>query len=136
MPSADNKAALLTAIAAFNDQQRREEYFGLYAVDAVLHRAPPLASGMEPIKEWYRSLWRAFPDVQIALGNVVADGEFVANNFRMQGTHQGTFLGVPASGKRIDVEGVTILRFERGKCVERWSQTDLLGILRQVGRSI
>jgi len=57
----------------------------------------------------------------------------VANNFRLKGTHRGTFLGVPASGKSIDVEGVTILRFKDGKCEERWSQTDVFGIMRQIG---
>jgi hypothetical protein len=59
MFSEENKAALLTAIGAFNDPQRREEYFGLYADRAVLHRAPPLLPGIERIKEFYRSLWRA-----------------------------------------------------------------------------
>jgi hypothetical protein len=59
MSSEENKAALLTAIGAFNDPQRREEYFGLYADRVVLHRAPPLIPGIDPIKEWYRSLWRA-----------------------------------------------------------------------------
>jgi len=118
-----------------NDPHRREEYFRLYADAAVLHRAPPLAPGLDSIKEWYRSLWSAFPDARITLGNVIADGEFVANNFRLQGTHRGPFLGVPETGKRIDVEGVTILRFEGGKCIERWSQTDLMGIRRQLGES-
>jgi predicted ester cyclase len=69
------------------------------------------------------------------LGNVIAEGEFVVNNFRLQGTHRGPFLGVPESGKRVDVEGVTILRFRDGKCVERWSQTDVMGVMRQIGAS-
>jgi predicted ester cyclase len=68
-------------------------------------------------------------------GNVVADGDFVANSFRLQGTHRGPFLGVAGSGKRIDVEGATILKFAGGKCVERWSQTDVMGIMRQIGPS-
>jgi steroid delta-isomerase-like uncharacterized protein len=135
MTSPDNKALLIRALEAFNDTQRREEYFQLYAEEAVLHRSPPLAPGIESIKQWYRSLWSAFPDAQITLGNVVAEGEFVANNFRLRGTHHGLFLGMPASGRRIDVEGVTILKFADGKCVERWSQTDVMGIMRQIGLS-
>ena len=131
----DNKSRLLDALEAFNDAQRREDYFQLYAEEAVLHRSPPLAPGIESIKQWYRSLWAAFPDVRITLGNLVAEGDFVANNFRLQGTHRGAFLGVPASGKRVDVEGVTILKFADEKCVERWSQTDVMGIMRQIGQS-
>jgi predicted ester cyclase len=83
-------------------------------------------------KAWYRSLSAAFPDAHITLGNVVAESDFVANNFRLRGTQRGPFLGVPPSGKGIDVEGVTILKFAQGKCVERWSQTDVMGIMRQI----
>ena len=135
MTAPDNKPRLIRALEAFNDTQRREEYFQLYADEAVLHRSPPLAPGIESIKQWYRSLWNAFPDAQITLGNLVVEGEFLANNFRLQGTHRGSFLGVSASGKRIDVEGVTILKFADGKCIERWSQTDVMGIMRQIGPS-
>jgi steroid delta-isomerase-like uncharacterized protein len=133
MPFMDNKATLLRAIAAFNNVNDREGYFQLYAERAVLHRSPPLAPGIEAIKQWYKLLWNAFPDSQLTLGNVIGDGEFVANNFRLKGTHRGPFLGIPATGKPIDVEGVTILRFNDGKCEERWSQTDVFGIMRQVG---
>jgi steroid delta-isomerase-like uncharacterized protein len=133
MPSTNNKTILVRAIAAFNNVQDREGYFQLYAQDAVLHRSPPLSPGIEAIKQWYRSLWSAFPDAHLTLGNVVAEDEFLANHFRLHGTHRGTFLGVPASGKSIDVGGVTILRFNDGKCVERWSQTDVFGIMRQIG---
>ena len=66
---------------------------------------------------------------------MVVEGEFVANNFRLRGTRRGPFLGVSARGKRIDVEGVTILKFADGKCIERWSQTDVMGIMRQIGPS-
>lgn len=95
MAESDNKAALLKALEASNDVQRREEYFQLYAEEAVLHRSPPLAPGVESIKQWYRSLWSAFPDAQVTLGNVIAEGDFVANNFRLRGTHEGRFLGAP-----------------------------------------
>jgi predicted ester cyclase len=131
--SRDNKHVLIEAVAAFNRPSEREHYFQLYADSAVLHRAPPLSPGIEPIKQWYRSLWAAFPDVQLTLGNVLAEGAFVANEFRLRATHLGPFLGNAASGKSIDVAGVTILRFEAGKCVERWSQTDLYGMLKQIG---
>lgn len=133
MPFADNKATLLRAIAVFNNPSDRGGYFQLYAEHAVLHRSPPLAPGIEAINQWYILLWNAFPDCQLTLGNVIGEGEFVANNFRLTGTHRGPFLGVAATGKSIDVEGVTILRFKDGRCEERWSQTDVFGIMRQIG---
>ena len=133
MAAVSNRAALESAVTHFNDEQGREVYFDLYAEDAVFHRAPPLPPGKEAIKTWYRGLWSAFPDIQLTLGNIVAEGDFVANNFSLQGTHLGKFLGVAATGKAVSFAGVTILKFRNTKCVERWSQSDVLGILRQIG---
>src|SRR5437763_17057692 len=48
-------------------------------------------------------------------------------------THRGAFMGVPATGKRIEFGGITILQFRSGRCVERWSQADFLGVLQQLG---
>jgi predicted ester cyclase len=42
-------------------------------------------------------------------------------------------MGIPATGRRVSVNGITILRFADGRCVERWSQTDFLGMLQQLG---
>ena len=133
MPTASNRAALETAVKHFNNTRDREAYFELYAENAVFHRAPPLPPGKDAIKIWYRSLWSAFPDLQLTLGNIVAEDDCVANNFNLQGTHLGEFLGVPATGRTVTFAGVTILKFKDAKCVERWSQSDVLGILRQIG---
>ena len=51
----------------------------------------------------------------------------------MTGTHQGDFMGVPATGKRVSARGMQIGRFEDGKMVERWGSSDELGILKQLG---
>ncbi len=61
------------------------------------------------------------------------DGDTLTWRFRFAGTHEGTFLGVPGTGGRFEVPGITVLRFGASRCVERWSVTDFLGILMQVG---
>src|SRR5690349_12726884 len=76
MTSAENKKRLSRALEAFNDPDRREDYFQLYDGSAVLHRSPPLEPGLQSIKAWYRSLWAAFPDAHITLCNVVTEGDF------------------------------------------------------------
>ncbi len=98
MPAPDNKTILLRAIDEFNKLRNREGYFELYSTDAVLHRSPPLAPGIDAIRQWYRLFWEALPDCHISLDNIVAEGQFVANNFRLQGSHRGPFLGVPPAG--------------------------------------
>jgi predicted ester cyclase len=51
----------------------------------------------------------------------------------MTGTHRGEFMDIPPTGREIGLGGITILRFENGRCVERWSQVDMLGLLAQLG---
>jgi predicted ester cyclase len=51
----------------------------------------------------------------------------------MSGTHQGDFMGVPATGHEIVLPGITILRFGGDRVIERWSQADMLGLLVQLG---
>jgi len=131
--AADNKTILLRALVHFNDQASRESYFDLYAPQAVLHRSPPLQPGLESIKQFYRAYWAAFPDIELVVQNILAEGDLVACSFEVSATHRGQFLGIEATGRSVHFSGVTILRFENGHCVERWSQTDLLAFLRQVG---
>ena len=49
------------------------------------------------------------------------------------GTHSGEFMGVPATGRFLTTSGITIFRLEDGKIVEEWSESDMLGMLQQVG---
>jgi predicted ester cyclase len=51
----------------------------------------------------------------------------------MTGTHRGGFLSIPPTGRDVSVDGLTILHFRDGLCVERWSQADMLGWLVQLG---
>ena len=64
---------------------------------------------------------------------LVADDENVAIAYTVTGTHQGDFLGVPATGRQIKARGLQIARFQNGQIVERWGSSDQLGILQQIG---
>jgi predicted ester cyclase len=65
---------------------------------------------------------------------VVAEGDRVAGRFSLQGTHTGTLLGIPATGKRVSAGVMVIARFDaRGKWVEDWAVWDQLGLLQQLG---
>lgn len=65
---------------------------------------------------------------------MVADDNNVAFAYTVTGTHQGDFMGVPATGKRVSARGMQIGRFEPGKLAERWGSSDELGILKQLGQ--
>lgn len=76
---------------------------------------------------------RAFPDIHLAIERMVGEGELVTFHLLMSGTHQGTFLGVPATGKQMKTIAIDIARFEDGKVVEQWGVTDLLAVMQQIG---
>ena len=68
--------------------------------------------------------------------HLVADENNVSIAYTVTGTHQGDFMGVPPTGRKIRARGVQIARFADGKMVERWGSSDQLGILEQIGASV
>ena len=73
------------------------------------------------------------PNTQLTFHEVFSSGDSLCINFTMTGTHVADFLGVPATERDIALPGITVLHFRDGKCVERWSQADMLGLLVQLG---
>lgn len=75
------------------------------------------------------------PDSHHTIEDLIAEGDKVVTRFRVTGTHQGEFLGVPATGKPISVTGMWIHRLAQGRIVEgrQWGEWDALGFLQQVG---
>ena len=74
-----------------------------------------------------------FPDIQWTLEETIAEGDKVAARFTMRGTHQGTFFGVPPTGRKIVVQAMNFYRLTGGQFIEERGQPDLLGLLQQIG---
>jgi steroid delta-isomerase-like uncharacterized protein len=74
-----------------------------------------------------------FPNIQWTLEEMIAEADKVAARFTMRGTHQGTFFGVPPTGKKIEVKAMNFYRFAGGQIVEEHGQPDILGLLQQIG---
>lgn len=74
-----------------------------------------------------------FPDIQWTLEEMIAEDARVAARFAMRGTHQGTFIGVPPTGKKIEVQAMNFYRLSDGQIIEERGQPDLLGLLQQIG---
>jgi steroid delta-isomerase-like uncharacterized protein len=95
-------------------------------------RSEPL-QGPDGYQEIIAMMRAGFPDVQWTLEELIVEGDRVAARFTMRGTHLGSFLGVPPSGKTIEVKAVNFYRFADGQIVEEHGQPDLLGLLQQIG---
>jgi len=105
-----------------------------FAQDAVDHDpAPGQDSGREGFKTFWATLTSAFPDAHLEARHVVADEEHVVVAYTLTGTHEGEFEGIAPTGRKIEVNGIQIGRFEDGKIVERWGSSDELGLLKQLG---
>jgi steroid delta-isomerase-like uncharacterized protein len=74
-----------------------------------------------------------FPDIQWTLEEMVTEGNKVAARFIMRGTHQGTFFGVPATGRPIMVQAINFYRLSNQQIIEEYGQPDMLGLLQQIG---
>jgi steroid delta-isomerase-like uncharacterized protein len=101
-----------------------------------VHHVPggPAGPGVTGLKEWVTLMRRTFPDLHLIVEDEIAEADRVAQRVTVRGTHQGTFLGVPPTGKQVSFEVIDINRIgPDGRFVEHWSSVDLFGVLRQLG---
>ena len=89
--------------------------------------------GVEGYKQFFKMLHGAFPDLSITIEEQVAEGDRVVTRWTARATHLGEFMGMPASGHQGVMSGINIDRVVDGKLTECWSNSDELGLLRQIG---
>ena len=105
------------------------------AAGFVEHEQTP---GFEPTKDGVIRMFHmyraAFPDLRMEAEDVLASGEKVVARVRATGTHQGEFMGMPATGRSVDVQVIDIMRFgDDGLVHEHWGLFDALAMMQQLG---
>jgi steroid delta-isomerase-like uncharacterized protein len=106
----------------------------LVADDFVEHEAfPGLSPDKDGVKAFFAMLLEAFPDIQFIAEDIIAEGDKVAARLTITGTHQGTFLDIPPTGKKITLSAIDIMRYRDGKAVEHWGVTDQAAMMEQLG---
>ena len=112
----------------------------LAALDDIFHAdyveddpPPGMGPGREGLRQWLATWIGAFPDVQWTVEEQSVAEDKVWTRSTWRGTHQGPFLGIPATGKTITVAAWTIDRFEDGKIAESRIIMDTLGMMQQLG---
>jgi steroid delta-isomerase-like uncharacterized protein len=90
-------------------------------------------SGTEGVKDWLNSVLHAFPNIHYTLIDYVESGDRLVLHWLAEGNHHGSFLKIPASGKQVTINGISILKIENGKIREGKLFWDLAGVLRQIG---
>src|SRR5688572_14491947 len=107
----------------------------VFAADCVIHinGSPDRNLSVEGFKQMVTGLLAAFPDLRFTIEDQIIEGNKVAFRWVAEGTNSAPFGSVPATGRRVRVDGLIVDRVADGKVVERWEQWDQSGMMQQLG---
>ena len=106
----------------------------IISADYVHHDAnSPAATGIDGYKQFVTYYMSAFPDAQFTIHDAFTDGENEVTRWTVTGTHEGELAGIPRTGRRFSVTGISIGRVVNGKITESWNSWDALGMMQQLG---
>src|SRR5579884_1713359 len=135
----DPKQLISRFVEELWNERRLDVADAIFANNCVTHQ---LRSGMpvdavprgpQVIKEHVNTWVTGFPDLHFSIEQILSEGDRVMAELRVEGTHNGAWLGIPASGKKIQIRMVTVHRVEHAKIVEDWVLVESLGVLEQLG---
>tara|TARA_B100000900_G_scaffold123700_1_gene104339 strand:- start:3023 stop:3547 length:525 start_codon:yes stop_codon:yes gene_type:complete len=89
--------------------------------------------GLENFKNYYNNYLTGFSDAEFTIIDAFGQGDKIVKHWNFKGTHDGDFFGVPATGKRVDVSGVTLVKMKAGKIAAEQDFMDLLNFYTQLG---
>ena len=105
----------------------------LLSPNYILHIDAPGAKNREGYKQAVAMYRSAFPDFHFTIEDMISDGDKVAIRATMVGTQKGEIMGFAPTGKKLTTTAISIRRFENGKIVEEWVETNMLGFMKQIG---
>jgi predicted ester cyclase len=104
-----------------------------FAEGFVSHNNPPgFPAGRDGVKQFFATFRDAFPDVTVAIDELLVDGDRVAVATTFTGTHEGELMGIGPTGRRVSVTGIDVVRIAAGRIVEHRGLTDVVGLMRQL----
>lgn len=121
------------------NERRLDVADAIFAEDCVTHQlrsgvpADAVPRGPQAIKEHVTGWVASFPDLQFRIEQMLSEGDRVVMQLLMEGTHQGAWLGIPASGRKMQIRMFTVHRVAQGKIVEDWVLVESLGFFQQLG---
>jgi steroid delta-isomerase-like uncharacterized protein len=82
---------------------------------------------------WLSTFADAYPDSEFTIDEMIGEGDRVVTKKTLRGTHTGEFGGIPATGRRVTLQYVDIMRVRDGRILEHWVSMDQLSWLQQLG---
>lgn len=111
----------------------------IFSEDCVTHQlhsgvlAEPAHRGPQAMKEHVSGWLMSFPDLHFNVEQMIAERDRVVSQLVMEGTHQGTWMGILPTGKRLQIRMITIHRIANSKIEEDWVLVESLGLFQQLG---
>ncbi len=115
------------------NSHRADAFDELLTDDCVLWRNGIEARGRDECKRVIANLYRAIPDVQYSVDDVIAAGNKMAIRWTGRGTQSGEYLGIPPSGQKVSYDGITIYELADDRIARIWVSANILGLVRGLG---
>lgn len=137
---------VVTEATMDDNKERARKFYEIWnahnpdALDSVIaknykmhSKLPGVSQDREGMKQWVASVIAAFPDIHFTVEQQIAEGDLVMTRWSATGTHKGTLMGMPATGKKTRVTGISVVKLKNGKSVASWGEWDAMGMMRQIG---
>jgi predicted ester cyclase len=114
------------------NKQRREAIAEMLAPEAIFHEAGALTRGPEGFYPFWDRMHASFSAIHVTVHDTIVEHDQLCCRWTCSLRHTGVGLGVPATGKTLEVTGISIVRVAGGMIVEGWQNWDMLGLLEQI----
>ncbi|MEO8765405.1 MAG: ester cyclase [Ginsengibacter sp.] len=104
-----------------------------FTSNVVMHASPSDIVGIDSAKAYYANYLTGFSNITFTIKEVFGQGNKLVKHWNFKGTHTGVFFGIPATGKPVSLDGVTLVRMENGKIAEERDFFDNLDFMQQLG---
>jgi steroid delta-isomerase-like uncharacterized protein len=94
---------------------------------------PGTGPDRQGIHDFVKLIRSAFPDLETTVDEIIAEGDRIAVRSTFRGTHEGDFMGIPATGKKVEVSNYDFVRFENDQAAEHWGTIDSAALMEQLG---
>jgi steroid delta-isomerase-like uncharacterized protein len=126
-------AATLRRFLEESDKRNLDAWRELCTSDYQLHFAGNAPMSLEEHIRANKAMPEAFPDLRHTIEDIVAQGDRAVFRATLNGTHQGTYMGMPGTGRAFRYTAMGMARFHDGKIAEMWMEADFLGLFQQLG---
>lgn len=130
----ENKEVIRRSVSEFWNTGDVDALDRIYGKEYMGHDPDGFFAGTrEQFRQTAQAIFAGFSDMEVIIDDLIAEGDKVVKKWTSRSVHTGEFMGIPPTGKAMEITGTTVYRIAGGKIVECWSNADRMGMLQQLG---